>query len=378
MNKILTVALALLMLNACKPKEYGAFIVTGKILHAPATAKLLLQDMPFNGNKPVVIDSTTIKKDGSFTLRGVAREEGIYRLSIDEQGPSMLFVNDEHSIHIQFDAADFRKPLVKGSKATTGLYDFLDKYRAKDSVLIGTFMAIDTLRVKAGTDSLIQVQYQKREQQLKALNRTITDFLKQTESAASSFYVIALGAKSMLPEELKPLADEASAKFKEHSGLAILKSQIAMEVANTKQDAPYALLNQQAPELTMTDVTGKPVSISSFKGKYLLIDFWASWCGPCREENPNVVAAYKQFKNKNFEILGVSLDSDKAKWVQAIGRDSLSWPQMSDLKQWESAAVGTYKFNAIPFNVLIDPTGKIIASKLTGAALQQKLAEVLK
>ncbi len=109
-----------------------------------------------------------------------------------------------------------------------------------------------------------------------------------------------------------------------------------------------------------------------------MVDFWASWCGPCRGENPNVVAAYNKYKDKNFTILGVSLDDDKSAWQQAVKKDGLTWNHMSDLKQWESAAVSTYQFNGIPFNVLIDPAGKIIATSLRGSDLDQKLAEVLK
>lgn len=118
-------------------------------------------------------------------------------------------------------------------------------------------------------------------------------------------------------------------------------------------------------------LTGKLILAIKSQGKYVLVDFWASWCGPCRHENPYVVAAYQKFKSKNFTVLGVSLDDDKADWLQAVRDDHLDWKQISDLKRWSSEVANLYGFDGIPYNVLLDPTGKIIATELRGDALEQ-------
>ena len=138
------------------------------------------------------------------------------------------------------------------------------------------------------------------------------------------------------------------------------------------------LVGQQAPDFALPDVSGKEVKLSSFRGKYVLVDFWASWCAPCREENPNVVKAYNKYKDKNFTILGVSLDDQKNQWVDAIEMDGLTWTQVSDLKHWNSIVVPLYHFEGIPHNVLIDPEGNIIAESLRGIMLDMQLEKMLK
>jgi peroxiredoxin len=143
------------------------------------------------------------------------------------------------------------------------------------------------------------------------------------------------------------------------------------------EDGNAGALGSQAIEFSQADPEGKQVSLSSFKGKYVLVDFWASWCRPCRQENPNVVKAYNKFKDKNFTVLGVSLDKDRQPWMKAIRDDKLAWTHVSDLKFWNNEAAAKYKIQSIPQNFLIDPTGKIIAKNLRGPDLESRLCELL-
>ena len=131
-------------------------------------------------------------------------------------------------------------------------------------------------------------------------------------------------------------------------------------------------------EFSQTDTAGKPVTITAFRGKYVLLDFWASWCRPCRQENPNVVAAFDKFKNKNFTIVGVSLDQNKKAWLDAIKMDGLNWNHVSDLKGWGNQVAAIFKVSSIPQNFLLDPEGRIIAKNLRGGALQGRLNALLK
>jgi peroxiredoxin len=363
----------LIILAACGPKKYGAFVIGGKIENTPQQL-IALEEIPFTGEQPVIIDSTTLKKNGSFELRGVANEEGLYRLVL-ATGQELLLVNDAPNIRVRVDINNFRKYTIEGSTASTDLHTLLETLFVKDSSFLAFMKNADSLSAGFMSDSMQIVTTGKREQALQERRKILTTFIRKSKSPAAICYALGQFDEFLPTAELKKITDDAASRFPEHSGLARFKSLLTVQAP---EKSSYALLNQQAPEIKFPTPNGDSLALSSLKGKYVLIDFWASWCGPCRRENPNVVNAYSQFKDKNFTILGVSLDQDKEKWIEAIQQDGLTWPQVSDLKYWNSSVVSQYQFDGIPFNVLLDTTGKIIASNLRGATLSQKLAEVVK
>ncbi|MDB5277141.1 MAG: hypothetical protein JWR61_2096 [Ferruginibacter sp.] len=199
----------------------------------------------------------------------------------------------------------------------------------------------------------------------------IDQFIKQ--HAASFVTPLAIIRYNQLSEDavkMEAMYNDLNAPLKASS----MGTYIAQQITEAKKNAVGTML----PDFTQPDTTGTPVSLSSLRGKFVLVDFWASWCRPCRQENPNVVESYNKFKDKNFTVLGVSLDKAKPSWVDAIKMDGLTWNHVSDLQGWSNAVAQQLGIFSIPQNFLIGPDGKIVAKNLRGPALEKKLSALLK
>ncbi|MEJ7736001.1 MAG: TlpA disulfide reductase family protein [Chitinophagaceae bacterium] len=386
-----------LVLIHCKPKNQESFTVTVNYSHlnkmipgnpqgdseASKPPLMLLEEIPYGGDaNPIILDSAAMTADkGKIVLQGNGKEEAIYQLAV-QNGPIVLLINDEDNITVDIDLGkkdDFYT--VKGSKASNELKDFIRLYGERTSAVNKTFAHLDSLKQLAASDSAIILATENKNNAVKGLNDYLLGLINRSEHPSISLFALGLSSRSFQQADFEKSLNDVVKRFPDHAVLENLKSNYELQKAQVaeqeKKKAGNSWVGKKAPDLALATAEGKTVSITSFKGKYLLVDFWASWCGPCRQENPNVVKAYNQYKDKNFTILGVSLDKEKDPWLKAIKDDQLAWTHVSDLKYWNSKAVDVYKFEGIPFNVLIDPQGNIVAENLRGFDLEKRLEEVL-
>lgn len=263
--------------------------------------------------------------------------------------------------------------IVSGSKVNKEFKKIVEgiaAYRIQKDKLSKKYMEYRKEKDKAGMDSVVAM-FDKIDEQI---NESVYhQFFRDNPNSPVALYALErYVGYDINPVKVEPMFKSLSEKVRQSpSGIAYNK-----RIEKAKETSVGAI----ALDFTQNDTLGNPVSLSDFRGKYVLLDFWASWCGPCRAENPNVVEAFNKYKNDNFTVLGVSLDREGQKdvWLEAIHKDKLTWTQVSDLQFWDNAVARKYGIRAIPQNFLIDPTGKIIAKNIRGEELQNKLAEEFK
>lgn len=316
-------------------------------------------------------DTIKLKSNYTFSKQIRVKEPGYYKLNFyNRQVVDLIVFKNNLEVNVDgHDPSGFFE--VKGSPEIELIQRVQTLIRGFDSTPEAQKLIADFNKAQAANNQEAIAEIQK---QYLAMARTVTDKAALEVKNAP----VSLGLINVMEANLF----DKDQYFDLYVGVA---NRVQKEWPNYEHGKAFVdMVNKMktlaigsvAPEISLPDPDGKIIPLSSLRGRYVLVDFWAKWCGPCRQENPNVVRAYNKYKNKGFTVYGVSLDRSKEDWLQAIQQDGLAWTHVSDLKFWQSEAAKTYNINAIPFSVLLDPNGKIIAKNLRGQALDNKLKEI--
>jgi len=370
MKKLIYLLFAAAIMTACTttPKE-PHFTITGKIAGADSVTFVLQKRVD---QKTVRVDSATVLK-GEFKIKGGSIEYPMMvSLVAKNKRAGMQFFLENADIVItgHIDSLNIDKTRITGSKTQAEYKAYIDTLKpltAKNKAINEEYQA-----ASAAGDKAKMAEIEKK-----------SDDLYNEQTAITKQYVKSHPASYIAPTLLANLSYELDAAEIE-SFINVLDTNVAkVPIINDLKKRVAVMktvaIGQKAPDFVLSDVNDKPVALSSKigKSKLLLIDFWASWCGPCRKENPNVVKVWKEFNKKGFDVFGVSLDQKKEDWVKAIADDKLTWTHVSDLQYWRSAAAKLYAVNSIPANFLLDETGTIIAKNQRGDDLYNKVKEIL-
>ncbi len=372
MRHIATALFAMVVLGACEskkeekrdPDSFNNFVIEGNIENGRGTVIFLGRI----GQQSEILATDTADANGDFHLEGFAREKFVGVFNFDINKKIFLIVDTTDKIELQVPDKNYDEYTVNGSEES-------QIFRRLRDIEVRSGKALTAVREKAeDIHPEDEVRLNKLREEFETTNqryvKEYSDSLKNVHSPLVKLYYH-LVLQVPFDEAMKTtLYEEAVA-----SGLQgdLVQSYIRSYTAELA-----TAIGQTAPEISLPDTNGKAIALSSLRGKIVLVDFWASWCGPCRQENPNVLRLYENYKDRGFEIYGVSLDGDKAKWTGGIQEDGIHWVHVSDLKEWQSVAARAYAVTAIPSTYLIDRDGKIIAKNLRGRDLENKLREVLR
>lgn len=375
---ILTVIIAFVACsNSNSASSNGNFELKGKFTNAGGQT-IVLEKLAPGG--VTAIDTAVVDEKGEILLTTPITETGFYRLKVSERNFATFIFSPNEKVSISGDVNDLGNTYVVEGSADSKLFWEVNKvsadnYRKRDSIQ-RYFQAFinqtpGVQMPQSRIDSISNVLEKPFNDLMDSHNEYLKNFIEKNNSSFASLAAIQqLSADNYFSTYVK--LDEGL--FKKYPN-----SEYIQKFHESVQSQKKLAIGSPAPEIAMNTPEDKPLALSSLKGKVVLVDFWASWCGPCRAENPNVVAAYNKYKSKGFDIYSVSLDKDKEKWVAAIKKDGLAWTNhVCDFKFWQSPVVQLYNFNGIPYNVLLDKNGNIIAKNLRGEDLEKKLEEVFK